>query len=469
MPLIYHLTWEPKTRRWTKMFRGKRFAISCKQLSKHFGEDIPETKEGSRVFANRWWEMMSGKLGEEIPPHPHQDSIDRLKAKRDWARENHPEVVAELSADLAEVESLEGADDSPDLLDPGVEEKVSLLRMLSGVDLGDRLDGSTLNSFFGFDPEIRATKRIRKTESVPEDKTVGAQVARYLDRQLTRQKTGGISVSEFSNCRVGLLRFQTWIGAETSVEKIDAAKWESYCYHLLEHGPKAIDTKRKDFRYARNLIHWLQDHQLVPTIGNLDRRFRFSGGRKEVITIPVEEVKKIVGFAKNQLKLHILLMCNCGFTQQDIGELAQDEVNWESGRIKRKRSKTGDVKTVPVVDYLLWDETWTLLKRFRSGQEKVLLTAQGKPWVRDFVKEDGSRSRSDGIDSNYDHLKLAYPLKLFRKTSASLIDGGEHARYAFHFLGHAPSIGHKNYLQQNGPAFDEAIRWLGVQYGFTPR
>jgi hypothetical protein len=39
------------------------------------------------------------------------------------------------------------------------------------------------------------------------------------------------------------------------------------------------------------------------------------------------------------LTLHLLLMANCGFTQQDVSDLSQDEVDWQLGTITRKRSK----------------------------------------------------------------------------------------------------------------------------------
>ena len=51
-------------------------------------------------------------------------------------------------------------------------------------------------------------------------------------------------------------------------------------------------------------------------------------------------------------------MINCGMTQVDIADLQPKEVDWDRGRIRRKRSKTDDHEQVPTVDYALWPRTW---------------------------------------------------------------------------------------------------------------
>ncbi|NTV80798.1 MAG: hypothetical protein HGA24_05170, partial [Candidatus Aminicenantes bacterium] len=60
-------------------------------------------------------------------------------------------------------------------------------------------------------------------------------------------------------------------------------------------------------------------------------------------------------------------MLNCGMTQKDVSDLLVSEVDWDEGRIIRKRSKTADVENVPVVNYLLWPETIRLLRQERAA------------------------------------------------------------------------------------------------------
>jgi hypothetical protein len=168
-------------------------------------------------------------------------------------------------------------------------------------------------------------------------------------------------------------------------------------------------------------------------------------------------------------------MANAGFTQTDIAELRDDEVDWSGGRIVRKRSKTRDHQDVPTVDYKLWSSTLELLRQYRSGGEIVLLTETGNRWAYE-VMLDGKMKSTDNIASNYTHLKRklkskgfdAKPLKLIRKTSASLLGSHEvYGRFTSHFLGHSPrSIADKHYVRPDQHLFDEAIGWLGQQYGF---
>jgi hypothetical protein len=112
------------------------------------------------------------------------------------------------------------------------------------------------------------------------------------------------------------------------------------------------------------------------------REFCFKVGAKAVEMWTAEEFRAGLDAATGQLRLHLLLMANCGFTQEDISDLLDTEVDWRAGRITRKRSKTHDHSNVPVVNYKLWPPTFALLKEYRSGRERVMLTASGKCWKR---------------------------------------------------------------------------------------
>ena len=43
-------------------------------------------------------------------------------------------------------------------------------------------------------------------------------------------------------------------------------------------------------------------------------------------------------------------MANTGMTQTDVSDLHPSEVDWERGRVTRKRSKTEDRASVPTVE-----------------------------------------------------------------------------------------------------------------------
>ena len=169
-------------------------------------------------------------------------------------------------------------------------------------------------------------------------------------------------------------------------------------------------------------------------------------------------------------------MANIGATQEDISELRDSEVDWKAGRIIRKRTKTAAHENVPTVNYPLWPTTFELLKKFRSGSERVLLTEQGEPYVRTRLRDDGRLSKADGFASNYVHLKRKLqrslpgfnrPLKELRKLGASLLaTHKEYGRFQSYFLGHSPrTVADRHYVVPPQELFDQAVMWLGQQLG----
>jgi hypothetical protein len=208
---------------------------------------------------------------------------------------------------------------------------------------------------------------------------------------------------------------------------------------------------------------------------NIDsREFGFKIGAKTIETWTAKKFQTALAAATGQLRLHLLLMANCGFAQEDISDLLDSEVDWKGGRIIRKRSKTQDHANVPTVNYKLWPGTFALLKEYRSGQDRVLLTESGKPWKR---KEliDGKLVKSDNIASCYHWLKkklngFRKPLKWLRRMGATLLDSrSEYSRFSLMFLGHSPrGVKDRYYSAPDQVGFDEAVTWLGQQLGQVP-
>jgi integrase len=314
-----------------------------------------------------------------------------------------------------------------------------------------------------------------RRSNVPPDRTIGTLVNRYLEHERSRLDADQISMSEYGLVHLCLDAFREWIGPESAIEVIDAERWENYYLHLMRWD-KSVEYKKKRFRHARNFIDWAVSLGLIPTPPNLHRKqHRFGGTAKIAPIMTIDEVKRLIKESPGQLKLHLLLMANCGMTQIDISDLRQEDVDWRDGRIIRKRSKTAHEKNVPTVNYKLWPITWELLQHYRQPEgERVLLTESGKPWVRDWIGDDGKRKKTDSIKSNYVHvqrrLRFTKSMKLIRKTSATLIDRHEtYGRLNDFFLGHAPrSVSEQNYNNREGPfeLFDQAIAWLGQQYGY---
>lgn len=247
----------------------------------------------------------------------------------------------------------------------------------------------------------------------------------------------------------------------------------AYWQHVRDSGLSG-DYKKKVFSVARSFIEALAIRDLIPLPKNIrHRRHRFSVGPKAIPTFTVAEVRRMVDNAPGQLRLHLMLMANCGMTQIDVSDLLQSEVDWAEGRIIRKRSKESDEANVPIVNYKLWPQTWELLQHHRQTEgDRVLLTQSGKTWIRDELGADGKRHKTDAIKSNYRHLQrklgIDKPIKLLRKTSAAILESHEHyGRYVVHFLGQSPrGVAARHYAPPSKVLFDEILAWLGRQYGF---
>jgi integrase len=192
-----------------------------------------------------------------------------------------------------------------------------------------------------------------------------------------------------------------------------------------------------------------------------------------VIVFSKGEIKSLLCSASDRTRLYILLMLNCGMTQKDIADLHVLEVDWEDGRIVRRRSKTADRENVPVVNYLLWPETLRLLKqeRAKDSTDRVLLNSNGQPLWSETLTEQGKYQKVDNVKNAFDRLRKAVrvnkPLKSLKKTSATLLRNSEKfGGLAGLFLGHAPqSMSEKHYTLVPQDLLDRAVQWLGAEYG----
>ena len=118
-----------------------------------------------------------------------------------------------------------------------------------------------------------------------------------------------------------------------------------------------------------------------------------------------------------------------------------------------------------MVGYRLWNETFTLLKQFghREG-DHVLLTHTGRPWVRDQIV-NGREKRATQSSPSTSTSSWVTTLKLYRKTGATVLSK-KYPDCVELYLGHSPD-GHPEIVcDSRRERFDEAINWLGQQFGF---
>ncbi len=448
MPVKPLMTWEPRSKRWQKKYRGKPYWVSPKQLG------VPSTKEDSVVAAHDWWKAKQAEIDEQE------------KQKEDPAWDRIREAVGRLTGRPAN-----SVEDVCDLFVQTVQ---------SGEKLPDWFQEAIVGSerLHQIETQAKAGVALALGE-VETERTVGAQIGQWVKLLRASVATQTMSEGRWGKYKRDIAVFGKWLGESVPIDAITAAKLEEYWAWLVSQ----IDERRFSpatakgaLMTAKQFIRRLAEVSLIPLPGNIDsRRFRFGDGPRTVIRLTIEEVRAMLAKATERTRLFLLLMINCGMNQSDITELGEEEVDWKEGTITRPRSKTPNG---PVVRYKLWQETLELLKKLRAKGERplnprgmpvVLTTDEGKLLSRIWIEGEKER-RYDAIQSAanilFNTLGWKKPLKSLRKTSSSIL--ASHKSYKYYvdyFLAHSPrTIAQKSYIAPTDEEFFEALAWLRKEY-----
>jgi integrase len=500
MPVRELMTWIAGQKRWTKMYRGRRYYVSARQLG------CPETKEGSIQAANQFWRDKQAEIDFAVrenarKPQAREDIVAALLGGKAWdsvkaivdAANRHleqlplsleAETLAERIEEAAYHEDETGNEGGWERIAAGLREKLlsALLGkvIIEGESLPEQLRESLRPARVA--QLETAVKGVRGDAVADAVQSVQAWVDKWLGMRKALVACKGLKAVTVDDDRSRMAHFAAFVGETSDVATLDAAKLTGF-YHfcLSKIGERCDDGKsgwsashgQKVFATVRSWIRWLAEEGAVEMPSNIaSKGFRFGSTAKRIQTWTVEEIQHVVGEASGRLKLALLLMANCGMTQIDVADLHDDEVNWKTGRITRKRSKTANHDSVPTVSYPLWRDTFALLKQYRSGADRVLLTTSGRPFLRQSFK-DGKLYRVDCFVGTFNRLKkrlrFKKSMKQLRKTSASMLESHPvYGRFTSLFLGHAPaSIKDRHYADVPQTLFDEAVRWLGEQFGFV--
>jgi integrase len=466
MPRSYDMTWQDQHRRWQKRYHGTLFVVSCRQLREQGYDLLSDTKEGSYLAANLWWARKEQELRDAAKPPPRPlteveklvfaakcidpDQMESTAREMDAAGAT-PEEIGRFFADWVKRHVVHQEPLTPCLKDNLPPARVQQLE-------------TAVAAIHGSAPVT--------------DLSVTTWVNRFLEHKRAQVEAGQLAAARVANCRTYLNHFQEFFGPATRLDQIDANRLDAFYRYLLGKIRKTKSLPGWSAFYAKTIFMVSREFlrfgckrcKIAPP-DNLNDRFKFGSVAKTIHRWTSIEFLTVLDRTPGKLKLCLLLMANCGMTQQDVSDLLDEEVDWERGYITRKRSKTKDREHVPTVSYKLWPSTFALLQRYRSGSEHVLLTEAGQPYVRTTLKADGKLSRADGFVSSFAHVKkrlgFTKPLKQIRKLSASLLAQHEiYGRFDSFFLGHSPrTVADRHYVTPPQDLFDKAVLWLGRKLG----
>ena len=289
MAISYQMTWIPSGRRWRKVYKGKAFVVSCRQLG------TLETKEAS-------WR----------PPTPGGNASRRCSTcpatTTGWQGPSECATWSRISAS-------------------------STTRRSEAVDA--LLGAGSFDSL-----KAKAGTMLAGMEASSPERTVAAQIEGWKNLLRDACQAGQLSVGRYDAYCRNIGNFVTWIGPETPIDAIDEDKLEAFFSHLSskvgsgDYSPQYAHTL---LMTARQFVSRLAARKLIPLPGNIrDRRFRFNHSvAAEIETFTAEEVRGAADAAPERMRLYLLLMLNCGMYQNDIAELRQQEVDWKKGTITR--------------------------------------------------------------------------------------------------------------------------------------
>src|SRR5262245_56615821 len=216
------MSWIGSQKRWTKMYRGHRYAISCKALG------VPPRKEASWQAANRWWEAKQAELDGQHEAETVKPGTPQAIARLLEAWKGAP-LLDEADASLTMLEIMHEFKDKP--LPPEVAEAVlsigAVRRLQEGVDT--LLDGP---------------------KAVEVNRTVGGQVDRWVSLQQSLAQAGRITPDRADNNRICLYHFRDCLGTQTPLEVIDVHRLQDYFLHCL--GKVSERTKDREKKAGRS-------------------------------------------------------------------------------------------------------------------------------------------------------------------------------------------------------------------------
>lgn len=478
MATKYKLTWKDE--------QGGRWRKRYKKKSYYFPRFDTETKEQS--YYRCWQEWLKKK-----------SQIDSVSPETEPWRVKLSGMIAETKSELLSVQQ----EDTPEnrerwmeLIDQLREYELVLARNENPFDDVDD-DGTPINYNIG-NPDDHpdddlppwAIAAYSPFSGIPSPanpefytlvakptETIDKKIKAYLQEKEVEAKSGDISLKRVDVIRLHLEHFAKSVGPSLPVERISSALIVSFRNELkgkVADKNLSPSSARDKLQAMKQFVKWCWVHESLPSLPRVldakSQQLRITVPQKEIEIFSDEEVKTLLAETEEVEKLYTLLCLNCGFTTVDLSDLLHTEVDWNSGRIDRKRSKTKDTDDVPVVSYKLWPETFALLKKHRSKHpDRVLTNPKGKPLKVETIANAKVKT-VDSVRAVWLRIErrtgITKPMKLLRKTASTKL--GSHptySRFAQHFLGHSPgTMADKHYVQPSKPEFDKAVEWLGKQF-----
>jgi hypothetical protein len=323
-------------------------------------------------------------------------------------------------------------------------------------------------------------------EAATNPNTIDARCKQFLALRQAFAQANPKKIGRFANIKSYVNQFADFAGRSADVSTIRGktlADWHGKQLADVTENKIGKSGAKDKIQAAKQFVTWLWESELVELPRNIkSRNLDIAVQKKRKPPVPADALKERIIAATGRLKVELLLMANCGFTQIDCANLKQHEINWDSRTISRKRTKTDEDEKgnetqtdVPLVTYQLWPSTFALLEPYRNAKsEYVLLNDEGKKTVYAYMNDDGKPVRNDAVASSYKRLEASletatpenyrrYTLKQIRRLAPqTLRQNKEWQMFYDYYLGHSPKgVGETSYAAPDDGLFFQALAWLG--------
>ncbi len=279
MALLELMTWNTADKRWHKGYRGRRYAVSPRQLK------TATNKEASRQAANQWWERKRKQIDEQLgkaKEHPaglvkRYDLAIRNHRVYAWWNRREGNLAEAAKSDQA-VEFLQEAlkQDDPPIpkhwdFDPAWEEK--------------RECGSAAIAMWT--ERLCEWEREQQAETTaPKENTIRAHIDDYIALKRTQVTTGKLALGTWGQLKWRLTTLRTFADPLATVETLNETFWRRFYIHLskqVEERKMATSTMASTLIAARQFVRSRYDQRYIELPRNLNSRdLSISAGRKEI-------------------------------------------------------------------------------------------------------------------------------------------------------------------------------------------
>jgi integrase len=443
--------------RWRKMYQGKFYYFSS-TLS--YGEALKKW-EAKKVEidggADNLPDLSADELKNLTELFPNEKERQEIIQAVKQTNEKNRQALADLSAKATRIDI---SDLDPDTMTHAEYEEAKKKR------IAEQLPKRQPES------QVKAYRELAYGKA--DENTISFHVEDFLKQKRREVSADQLKPCSWDNLRARLKHFTTFCDGKTltAINSKLLIDFHGYLCGKIEEGKLSKSYSTDCMRDVQCFIRNLWELGLVELPRNINnKKLIIKSPPQKIPTFTREEIKTLLKGAKDKLELCFYLMLNCGMTQQDIADLKQEEIDWDKGIITRKRSKTSDNEGVPEVKYKLWKPTFDLLKKYNSGTNPVIQSEAGKRLVHSRLEGDKIK-KGDCVKNWYFRQILkdkitTKPLKLFRKTGASILSE-KYPQFGQYYLGHSPrSVADKNYIRPSDKQFDEALAWLGTELGIS--